>query len=349
MSSVWSGVIGQDQAVERLRRSARSPVQAYLFVGPAGSTKDVAARAFAALLLNGNVDDGDERRARLALAGHHPDVREVERSGAAISRDQAREIVKVASLAPVEGAVKVVVLHEFHLLDPEGAAVLLKTIEEPPPSTTFIILADHVPADLVTIASRCVRVDFQAIDVELIAATLQADGAEETMARIAAESSGGDIHRARLLAADPDLLERRRAFGDAPRQLDGTGHRVMTVVDDLTARIAAAAEPLVARQATEVTELNERIERFGERGSGRQALEARHRRELRRHRTDELRAGLAHMAASYRDALVEHPHGHAAQYAAAVTRIHETIELLDRNPNEALQLQALLWTLPPIA
>ena len=71
--SVWDGVVGQPRAVDQLTRAAAAPVHAYLFVGPAGSTKDEAARAFAALLLTG-VDDAESRDARLALAGEHPDV-----------------------------------------------------------------------------------------------------------------------------------------------------------------------------------------------------------------------------------------------------------------------------------
>ena len=49
-ASVWKGVVGQARAVEQLTRAATNPVHAYLFEGPAGSTKDEAARAFAALL-----------------------------------------------------------------------------------------------------------------------------------------------------------------------------------------------------------------------------------------------------------------------------------------------------------
>ena len=59
----------------------------------AGSTKHEAARAFAALLLSGS-DDPDQRDARLALAGAHPDVREFARVGAAINKEQADEIVR---------------------------------------------------------------------------------------------------------------------------------------------------------------------------------------------------------------------------------------------------------------
>ena len=141
--SVWADVVGQDRAVDALRRAAVAPVHAYLFVGPPGSTKDEAARAFAALLLTGS-ETADTRDARLALAGEHPDVREVVRIGPAIAAEQAAEIVRQAALAPVEGSRKVLILHEFHLLDAVGAGRLLKTVEEPPASAHFIVLADFV-------------------------------------------------------------------------------------------------------------------------------------------------------------------------------------------------------------
>ena len=100
--TIWSDVVGQQRAVDTLRRAAAAPVHAYLLIGPPGSTKDEAARAFAALLLTGR-EAADTRDARLVLAGEHPDVREVVRVGPAISAEQAAEIVRQAALAPVEG------------------------------------------------------------------------------------------------------------------------------------------------------------------------------------------------------------------------------------------------------
>jgi DNA polymerase III subunit delta' len=177
-TTVWHDVVGQPEAVERLVRAAAAPVHAYLFVGPSGSTKKQAARAFAALLLAG-ADDPTSRDAELARRGEHPDVREVVRAGAAISFDQAREIVRTASLAPTEGDRKVMILDEFHLLRPEGAALLLKTIEEPPASTTFLILADFVPHDLITISSRCARIDFRTIADDDLVARLLTEGSSQ--------------------------------------------------------------------------------------------------------------------------------------------------------------------------
>ena len=343
-TSVWDAVVGQQVAVERLTRAAVAPVHAYLFVGPAGSTKKQAARGFASLLLG--CDDPHQRTADLVLRGEHPDVREVARVGASISFDQAREIVRTASLAPIEGERKVMILDEFHLLRPEGAALMLKTIEEPPPSTTFVILADFVPHDLVTISSRCARIEFRAIDVDAIAERLRDEGVEPQAALEAAAAAGGSLERARVLASDPDLVERRRAFADVPRQIDATGATVMRLVDELLAHIELAAAPLAERHADEIAELDERIARYGERGSGKKTLDDRHRRELRRHRTDELLSGLTIIAATYRDALVDGSTRNPTDIAGAVSSIHTAMEAFERNPNESLLLQHLLWSLP---
>jgi DNA polymerase-3 subunit delta' len=131
-----------------------------------------------------------------------------------------------------------------------------------------------------------------------------------------------------------------------PRQLDGTGATVLKLVDELLARIETAAAPLAERHASEVEVLDARIKQYGERGSGKKALEDRHKRELRRHRIDELLAGLTVVAGAYRDALVAGEMARPDAAAAAVRHIHEAMEVLERNPNEALLLQSLLWSLP---
>ena len=194
VATVWDAVIGQPTAVRRLQASAVSPLHAYLFVGPPGSSKNEAARAFAARLMSAG-DDPSVRAARLALNGEHPDVREVMRVGPAISAEQADDIVRMASLAPTEGNRKVMILHEFHLINPMAAAKLLKTIEEPPGNTVFIVLADHMPADLVTIASRCIRIDFVPVSNDVVAATLRAEGVGADRALEAATAAQGRPRR----------------------------------------------------------------------------------------------------------------------------------------------------------
>lgn len=348
-SPLWNGVIGQEEALDLLSRAVDGSVHAYLFLGPAGSGKHRAARAFAAALLCRNGQCGTCRDCTLALQGEHPDVTEVERVGAAINTDQANEIIRTASFAPIEGDRKVLILNEFHLLQAAGAARLLKTIEEPPGNTVFCILADQLVPDLVTIASRCVRVTFRSVPDSVVTAALVDAGIDPAVAAEATRVAAGNLDRARLLATDEALFERRAAFAAVAHQVDGTGSTVVRMVESLLALIESAAEPLKARQSLEVAEMEIRVAQLGERGSGRKALDERHKRELRRHRIDELKAGLSTIAAAYRDRLVDGAPGRRGlEDADAVHRIMEAIEHLDRNPNETLLLQALLLSLPPI-
>ena len=345
--NVWDDVVGQQRAVDQLRASAADPVHAYLFVGPPGSTKDAAARAFAAMLLSGG-EDASDRDARLALAGEHPDVREVRRVGPAISADQIDDIIRNASLAPLESDRKVMILDEFHLLQAHGAARLLKTLEEPPRSTHFIVLADQVTNDQVTIASRCVRIEFCPIDADAITARLVAECLDPHVAAAAAAASAGNLDRARVLVSDPGLARRREAFASVPARLDGTGATVARLCDEVARLADEAAASLTTLHAAELAALEERVAAAGERGSGRKTLEDRHKREVRRYRTDELRNALTVIAGVYRDALVSQRTPRPDVTARAVMRVHTALEAFERNPNETLLLQSLLLDLPSL-
>jgi DNA polymerase III subunit delta' len=344
-TTIWDAVVGQDRAVARLRSCLADPVHAYLFVGPPGCTKDQAARAFAAALLTGG-DHPDHRDARLALLGEHPDVREVRRVGAAIDKDQIEDIIRTASLAPVESQRKVMILEEFHLLTAQSAARLLKTLEEPPASTVFVVLADQVDAELVTIASRCVRIEFSSISDEAIADALVRDGHDPAIAAAAASAAGGNLDRARVLVSDAGLAARRTAFAAMPARLDGSGFTVVTLVEEIAKLADEATATLAPLHAAEIAALDARVAAAGERGSGRKSLEDKHKREVRRYRIDELRSALAIMAGVYRDTLVHGTAKRPEAAAHAVDRIHQALEALERNPNESLLLQHLLLELP---
>ena len=295
--------MGQPAAVAELRAAARQPVHAYLLVGPRGSGKRALARAFAAALLSAGHTGADAvRHAELALAEAHPDLLVVERRGASISVEQADEIIAAASRSSVEGGAKVLVLDEFHLVTTAGPK-LLKSIEEPPPGTVFVVLADEVPADLVTIASRCVRIELGPVPVEAIVERLEAEGVPAARAADAAAVAGGDLARARLLATDERLALRRQAWHDVPDRLDGAGGSAVEVADEVLAMITDAMASLTEAQAAEAAELEERVQARGERGSGRALLEARHKREARRYRADEVRSGLTELSRRYRDEL----------------------------------------------
>ena len=194
-----------------------------------------------------------------------------------------------------------------------------------------------------------VRVDVGPVAPRVLAETLVAEGVEPGVAAEVAEAAGGRLDRARLLASDAGFSARRDAWRNVPARLDGTGAAVAVTAAELTQLVATAAvEPLEARHAAEAAALEERVERYGERGAGRKDLDERHRRELRRLRMDELRFGLATLAGTYRDALAgETPD--VARHVDAVAAIQDAAEALVRNPNETLLLQALLLKLPAVA
>ena len=345
---VWADVVGQDHAVAQLTAAAVNPVHAYLLVGPSGSGKRAAARAFAALLLaHGSEGEEAERHARLALAESHPDLHLVEPTTAQgrIDVDAAREIVKQAALSPAEGARKVLVLEDFHLIDRFGA-ILLKYVEEPPRSTFFVILAEDVPPELVTIASRSVRIDLGPVPLQAVVDRLVAEGVAAERATAVATASAGDLDRARLLATDDRFAVRATALAALPGRLDGTGARAAELAAEVKALIDDAQGVIDARHVIEAEELQERIERYGQRGSGKKDTDDRHKREVRRHRFAELRFALATFAAVYRDALpaARHPD----RVVDGLRRIDDAALALERFPNESLLLQSLLSQLPPL-
>jgi DNA polymerase-3 subunit delta' len=341
----WAEIVGQDFAVTQLKAAARRPIHAYLLVGPRGSGKRQLARAFAATLLAATAEDDPDRTVRLALAGRHPDLHEFERAGPYITVEQADAIIRESSRSGVESDRKVLVLVDFHLVQAAVEGKLLKSIEEPPGDTVFIVLAESVPTLLEPIASRCVRIDVDPLPDSVVAAALTSSGVEAAVADEAALAARGDLDRARLLATDPRFSSRRALWRSIPEQLDGTGAAVIRLVSEVRATIDAAAAPLQERHAQELVELEARIERYGERGSGKTQLVDRHKRELRRHRTDEIRFGLATMAARYRDELTVQPR----LAIGAIAAIEDSHKSMERNPNETLLLHALLLALPGIA
>jgi DNA polymerase III subunit delta' len=342
----WAAVVGQPGAVRQLAAAVGAPVHAYLLVGPPGSGKRALARGFAAALLSqGATGEARERHVRLALAEQHPDLRVVEPEGNTFRKGDAERLVRNATLAPIEGKRKVVVGLGTENMEDEAAGYLLKTIEEPPASTVFVLLATEVVPELVTIASRCLRVELAGLPDSVVAEQLVDEGIDPERAEAAARAAGGDLERARTLATDDRLALRHQAWLDVPRRLDGTGATAARLVAELQAMIGDALGPLGERQAVEVAALEEQIEAFGLRGSGKRDLEARHKREVRRFRTTELYFGLATLAGVYRDALAAA--GRRADLDAA-GRIDAAALALERYPNETLLLQALFAQLPAV-
>ena len=350
--SVFDAVVGQDSAIEALRALASSPAHAYLLVGPPGCGKDTAARAFAALRLQGS-EDPSGRVADLVMRGIHVDVRELEREGSALSIDTVRdEIVKPTHNSAVEADRRITIAFEFHLLSDSARPALLKTLEEPDGRNEIILVADDVPPNMATIASRCVRINFAPVPDELIVSVLMDEGVSHEKASELAFVAAGDLDRARVLSADTELSERIAFFQNVPHRLDGRLSTAIGLVAEITMAIEAALEPYKLKHQAEIEELDERAKQLGERGGGRAKVNERHKRELRRFRTDELRSGLRVLSLVYREAIAalgsEAPPHEVIAYSDAVHAIRLVNENLGRNTNERLQLENLLLNLPSL-
>jgi len=360
--SLFADVVGQADAVAQLRAGARRPVHAYLLVGHPGLGQRSLVRGFAAALLCPQGGCGQCEVCRRALAGVHPDVVEVERMGALLSVDDARRVVRLAQRRPLEGHRQVIVVSDIHLAR-LAAPVLLKTLEEPAGQTVFVLLADAVPAELATVASRCVRIELRSVPPVELREWLTRTGMDAEIAQELAEAAGGSIDRARLLAEDAGFAGRRQLWRSVPSRLDGTGAAAASLAAELLSSAEEAVEPLRARHRVEMEGLGSDAEQRGERAvPRRKEIEDRQHREERRWRTDELRAGFAVLAAAYRDRLVTLAAPNAVppawsgrtaervrELAGAITVVERSAAELIRNPNESLLLEAMLVRLSAVS
>ena len=337
VGNLLEGIVGQRAAVDRLQAALASPLPAYLFVGPAGAGLRSAACRFAGELLAAR-SATPERERRLALSEQHPDLLVFDRVGAAMTTEQARDSVRAAAAAPVAGEQKVIVLGDVDRAA-LSAPILLKSVEEPPPSTVFVLLAEEVNRSMETLASRCARVDFEALGEADLHAILVAEGVEHGRAGFAAAAAGGSIDRARLLASDDDAAVRIETWRGLRGSLNGTAAAAILAADTALDATEQAAAPLEARHEAERAQADEQAELYGT-NVGRSSLDERHRRELRRVRTDELTMGLAVLAAQIRD---EASSGALPPQAAAgqLDAVGDAAEALRFNANQRLALSCL--------
>lgn len=357
---LFEDVVGQSRAVAQLRAALARPVHAYLFVGPAGSSMAAASLGFAAGLVCPNGGCGRCDSCMRAMRGVHPDISTVERTGAAITVDEIRDVTTRALRRPVEGIRQVLIIDDVHLAV-RSAPALLKTLEEPPPKTVFVLTAEDVPPGLATISSRCAVITFSALGEADVADWLIHRGVEPLHARLVAAGAAGDLQRAELLADDADYQERVARWRDVPSRLDGSGAAAVIAAEELLGSLDDALEPLRRHHAGELSVLEDEARQRGERGlPGRKEIVERHQRAERRWRTDELRSGLAVLQRAYRDRLravleqLDDQPGsprlleEAQRDAMAVERISSASAALGRNVQAPLLLASLLAQLESV-
>jgi DNA polymerase-3 subunit delta' len=338
MAGVFSRLVGQDAVEAELVAAAQAArgdsahssssggaashimTHAWLVTGPPGSGRSIAALCFAAALQctsDGVPGCGECRACTTTMAGTHADVRRIIPEGLSIGVDEMRNIVQIASRRPGTGRWQIVLIEDADRLTEGAANALLKVVEEPPPSTVFVLCAPSVdPEDIaITLRSRCRHVALVTPPVEAIARVLiETDALPEDKAQWAASVSGGHVGRARRLATDEQARERRqRALGLARDA--ATPSRAYAAAEELVATAEAEARALTEdRNEAETEELRTAL---GAGGTGKGtagalrgatgAIKDLERRQKSRHTRasrDALDRALIDLATYFRDALL---------------------------------------------
>jgi DNA polymerase III subunit delta' len=250
--SAFDALVGQQRAVEVLDRAVRDAAlptpgpamtHAWLFTGPPGSGRSVAARAFAAALVCPDGGCGRCPDCHTAMVGTHPDVDNVTTEAMTISVETARTLVLEAAAAPSLARWRVIVLEDADRLTEHANNALLKSLEEPTPHTVWLLCAPSLEDVLPTIRSRCRHVVLATPTAAAVAQHLvERDGVDEPMAAFAARASMGHIGRARGLAHDEQARLTRAATLSLPTSVTTLGGALVAARDLVDAASERGAE-----------------------------------------------------------------------------------------------------------
>jgi DNA polymerase-3 subunit delta' len=313
-AAVFASLAGQDDVVEQLgAATAGGLTHAWLFTGPPGSGRSVAARAFAAALLCDQQGCGKCPSCRQVAAGTHPDLLLIKPDGLSYGVKQTRDLVLKAAASPVYGGWRIVLFEDADRATEQAANALLKAIEEPPPRTVWMLCAPSA-ADLpTTIRSRCRLVTLRTPPTDAIAAILEREGVDQAEALDAARASLGHIGRARRLATDQETARRRADVLAIPLRLTSVGEAFAAAADLVKAAEAEATATTVELDAPERDALRKA---FGEGSTGKgvatavrgsagalRELEDRQKSRATRIKRDALDLALLDLAGFYRDVL----------------------------------------------
>lgn len=265
----FSEIVGQDEAIQRLARTLRGNRRphAMLFAGPAGVGRQTVATALAAALLCHDRPDekldacGACTSCRMFEAGSHPDFQLVYKELAAyhddarirnrVMQEMGIEVVRSFLIAPAQqasahGKGKVFIVREAELMSNAAQNALLKTLEEPPPGVTIILLTQRPDMLLPTTRSRCWLIRFGSLPHDFVVEKLLAEQLPEPEGRFWAGLTHGSIGRALdmsqrgLFKVKQEIIEKVSQLG--PGGSAELGERLAAIVDDLATGLVSQSK-----------------------------------------------------------------------------------------------------------
>jgi DNA polymerase-3 subunit delta' len=312
--AVPSGVEGGSRSAGGGSRSVIAGMtHAWLFTGPPGSGRSLAARAFAAALLCERQGCGECQSCRQVAAGAHADLLLVRPDGLSYGVRQTRDLVLRAAAAPIYGRWRIVLFEDADRCTEQAANALLKAIEEPSPRTVWLLCAPYADDLPTTIRSRCRLVSLVTPRTAAVTDVLEREGIPAERARAAALAAQGHIGRARRLATDEEAARRRGEVLRVPGQVVSLGDALKAA-----AALVKAADAEAAATTEELDEPEREALRraFGEGSTGKgvatalrgaagalRELEDRQKSRATRLKRDALDRALLDLAGFYRDVL----------------------------------------------
>jgi DNA polymerase III subunit delta' len=336
-AGVFGELVGQELVVDQLERAVAASAanraaavsggaadatggaavagmtHAWLFTGPPGSGRSLAARAFAAALLCDRQGCGECSSCRQVAAGAHADLLLVRPDGLSYGVRQTRDLVLKAAASPVYGRWRIVLFEDADRCTEQAANALLKAIEEPAPRTVWLLCAPYADDLPTTIRSRCRLVTLVSPRTSAVTEVLKREGIPAERARAAALAAQGHIGRARRLATDEEAARRRAEVLRVPGLVGSLGDALRAAAGLVK---AAGAEAAAATEELDEPEREALRRAFGEGSTGKgvatalrggagalRDLEDRQKSRATRLKRDALDRALLDLAGFYRDVL----------------------------------------------
>lgn len=310
--SVYDELIGQSHLIETLSAAVKAAASgeesqemthAWIFTGPPGSGRSSAAIAFAQALVCKENGCGTCNECITAKSGAHPDIEILKSEGLSIKIDEIRELLTRTAWAPSMGGWRVVVMEDADRLTESAANALLKAIEEPGLRTVWLLCAPTLHDILPTIRSRCRHIQLHTPSNSDVAEFLiSKHQIAPKMADFAARVSQGHIGRARHLATNEEVRNRRSAILSIPSQLNSVASAYAAAAKLVE---LANAESDAISEALDEKEYEELATALGK-GGGKalRELEKEQKSRATRITRDTLDGALLDLATYYRDVMM---------------------------------------------